>query len=81
MTATVEVHDDPFSLDIKRCYLPMVVHDNCPQCGAPHTRDIREDYLSYPSTNKCCPIGMYCEACDRSWAVNIKFGFTAQVLP
>lgn len=47
------------SLDLKRCYLPIVITDTCPTCGEEVSKDLSRDYLSYPTINQPFKTGMY----------------------
>lgn len=47
------------NLDIKRCYLPIVITDTCPTCGAMVQKHLEGDYLSYPKVNVPFEINMH----------------------
>lgn len=51
--------DEAFDLDIKRCYLPIVITDTCPLCGVEVERHLNGHYLSYPKLNVPFKITMY----------------------
>ena len=57
--------DGSFSLEVKRLYLPFVVEVDCEHCGKPITRDMQDEYLSYPPLGAPLEIWVYCEECDE----------------
>jgi len=54
---------DDCELD-KRFYLPGVVVTHTCTCGAKLSRDMGNDYVSYPTTNKEEEVSLYCDVCD-----------------
>lgn len=81
-----EIRNEPFELNIKRCYLPVKLIDECPQCGAVCERDLKDWYLSYPVLNEPFTEYMTHYDCPKStswgettWEVEIvlemKFSF------
>jgi hypothetical protein len=65
---TVVSNDDPFELDIKRCYLPVVLKATCPACGVEVEMDLNGDeYLSYPYINGRERVGMSHEIDDGEY--------------
>lgn len=79
--ATIQrVEFDPGSkpdLD-KRTYLPYVVHDTCPNCKTERSKDLRDDYLSYPVPGEPEPVFFGCE-CGHEWTVKVVVDFTLRV--
>ena len=55
----IENTGDVCDLDIKRCYLPIVITDTCPKCGAEVSKHLDNDYVSYPKVNKPFTINMH----------------------
>lgn len=55
----IEHTPDVTELDIKRCYLPIVIHATCPKCGAEVSKHLSSDYLSYPKVNQPISVPMY----------------------
>jgi hypothetical protein len=47
------------SLDVKRCYLPIIITDTCPTCGVEVSKHIESDYLMYPKLNTPFEVSMY----------------------
>lgn len=52
-------------LDIKRCYLPVIVETDCPKCKKKLVSDLRNEYLSYPVVNGETKMYFYCDECDE----------------
>lgn len=75
--ATIEPAEmrDGYQLD-KRTYLPFIVKDCCPNCGAEDQRDLRSDYLSYPMLEIPAQVYFECSECQREWRVLVVVGFT-----
>lgn len=44
----IEKTDGSAPLEIKRCYLPFVLTDFCPECGLEVKKYLEHDYLMYP---------------------------------
>ncbi len=80
----IKMTNEQTELDLKRCYLPIEITDNCPTCGAEVTRYLSNDYLSYPCINTPIKISMYhnIELQDRdvehSWEVTVILRVTAE---
>ena len=75
------IEPDPSDLTeipIKRFYLPFVVTDTCPKCGAEASSDLTRDgeYLSYPSLTKPEEIYLSCGTCGRQWSVRVRLSFS-----
>lgn len=63
----------------KRFYLPgVLVKTVCPKCGKPNTRDMGDDYLSYPIAGKPFQIGAYCKSCEHEWKVTVILRITLE---
>jgi len=83
----IEMTNEPLSLDIKRCRLPIEITDTCPTCGAEVTKHLSSDYLSFPKVNAPFEIPMYhhVELPDRddehAWTVMIVLRVTAEAAP
>lgn len=61
------------NLDVKRLYLPFVVHASCPECGGSTSiRLDRERYLSYPSTDDPYSLEFLCDECGSAWSEEVK---------
>lgn len=69
----IENRDDEFDIDDKRFYPPIVVHDNCPACGAEVERDLSEHYLSFPKANSAFDLHVDHDGCPRP---NTHYGAT-----
>lgn len=69
-----------FEVDDKRFYVPgVVLKSTCPECQAPASRDMGDDYLSYPKANT--PIdsrSFHCECCDHEWSAKIVLSITVE---
>ncbi len=52
-------------LDVKRLYLPITILADCPKCGREASRDLSEDYLSYPVIGQEESIGFDCSSEDE----------------
>jgi hypothetical protein len=55
----IETTTEPMSIDLKRCYLPIVIIDTCPKCGMEVSKHLSSDYLSYPRVNQVFSVSMY----------------------
>lgn len=75
----VEIGDGVFPLEVKRCYLPVKVTQNCPECGREVVLDLSVHYLSYPSLGVSEGTGMWCNGCNHEWKLYIKLGLTVEV--
>lgn len=53
-------------LNIKRCYLPYEIYDECPKCGHQLYMDLSEEYLSHPKLDEEEKIDIYCTNEDCS---------------
>ena len=82
----IKVTDEPMSLDIKRCRLPIEITDVCPKCGATVTKYLSSDYLSFPKINEPTKVSMYhhIEHPDRddehSWSMMIILRVMAEAV-
>jgi hypothetical protein len=82
---TIKNTKDVCALDIKRCYLPIVITDTCPKCGAQVSRNLGSDYVSYPTVNKKFTINMHhvIEHPDRDeeheWPVHVVLSVVMEV--
>ena len=78
----IEMTNQPVSLDIKRCYLPIEVTDTCPTCGAEVTKCLSSDYVSFPKVNEPTKLSMchYIEETgeEHDWSVIVVFRVTAE---
>jgi hypothetical protein len=77
--ATVTNDTAPFSVDVKRFYLPIVIRDACPACDAAWSSDLSDDYLSHPTTNKPFDYRPLCCACGHEWCLNVKLVITLEL--
>lgn len=55
---------EPFNIDVKRFYPPVVFTDNCPICKSTVEFD---GYLSYPRMNIEEEVDFYCYTYDEGW--------------
>ena len=75
------------NLDIKRCYLPIVITDTCPHCGATVQKDLDGDYISYPRVNAPFMVSMHhiIEHPDRDeehdWKICVVLRVTMEPAP
>jgi len=67
--ARVTVDQEGFSLEEKRCYLPVIIACPCPLCGTDSATDLRDSYLSYPTLGKDTPIAITCSKDDCEHAM------------
>ena len=70
-------------LDVKRFYLPgVVIHSQCPKCGAEYARDMADSYLSYPTAGEPFAYGCYCarEGCEHEWEMMMRIDVTLSVV-
>ena len=86
MITQIEIATGPYGLDIKRCYIPVVVRAVCPQCGATATRDLRTNYLSYPQIGAPVRVGFThavasFEESDHEWTEHILLTLTVGAAP
>lgn len=52
----------------KSTYLPgIVIKSKCPNCGAPYTQDMSDNYLSHPKVGEPYELHGYCNSCDHEW--------------
>lgn len=83
----IEITDGAASLDIKRCYLPIIVTSACPTCGAEISKHLDNDYLMYPKINTPFEMPMYhCierEGRDEEheWKVKVILRVTMEAAP
>lgn len=55
----------------KRTYVNAILAANCPKCGKRCKKDLREDYLSYPETDKPIAAVLHCH--DANWNTCCEF--------
>lgn len=56
----------------KRFYIPGVkVKSTCPNCLLPHTQNMGDNYLSYPSAGVPIKLGFWCSECEHEWSVKV----------
>ncbi len=90
MSVEIIVSEDSFSLDVKRCYMPIVIKAPCPKCGTVVTRDLSSHYESYPVFNEDTTLSMYHDGdedgedpskyCNTSWKIPVRFGLTLNLI-
>ena len=69
-----------FQSDEKRFYIPgAVVLDECPKCKAIESKDLGEEYLSFPTLNGKESLHMYCGNCDYEWTVYLKLNLNVEL--
>lgn len=72
--------EEKFSLDVKRCYMPpLVISDECPECGAEVEHDYSQTYFSYPTVNTP---RLECFECDEGheWERWIQLDLTVKAV-
>ena len=78
MTCAIESKGPPITIDEKRFYVPAIIKDTCPKCGAAYERDLNEQYLSYPPCNVPFNLTMDCYAevdgkpCGAEWEIPVR---------
>lgn len=83
----IENTSEVMSLDIKRCYLPIIITDTCPTCGTEVSKHLGSDYVSYPKVNVPFEISMYhcIEHPDRDeehdWKLKVILRVTVEQVP
>lgn len=72
-------------LEIKRCYLPGVrLSSLCPHCGEEITKDLGDEYLSYPKVGEVIKMPFYHEYnnedewADHEWFESIVLDLTVR---
>lgn len=60
----------------KRCRVPFVVEDACPECGASGDVDLEDHYLSYPVLGEPSKVYFSCETCDADWTAEVVLDVT-----
>lgn len=63
--------DDRFEIQDKRFQSPFVVKSECCKCRKTVVKDMRYDYIGYPTVNEPFRINFYCECDDggdNEWA-------------
>lgn len=71
-------YEEPFDLGVKRFYLPVEIQAECPCCCSEISRDLEDDYLSYPVANVKEPVTFYCEDCNEDFTENIIVKVTVE---
>lgn len=77
----------PFELDVKRfCVGGVKLRSKCPKCGKVITRDLGEEYLSYPTVNTPIEVDFCHEApsgepTDHEWSEKIVLRVTIEPAP
>ncbi len=76
----IKVLSKPFELEIKRCYLPVVVEAFCPECKTKCIQDLGDNYLSYPTLNGEEELYFCCEneGCENEFSKYINIGLNIQ---
>ena len=67
------------SIEVKRFYLPISIDKKCPSCGNNCTKDLSDDYLSYPKVNETDELYFYCDNCDAEFKSNFKMKISLEV--
>ena len=74
-----------FELDVKRYYIPLEVTSQCPRCRQEVTRNLLEDYLSFPRFDVPIWLRFYHECSTDSyieWKHNVIMRLTLEeVIP
>lgn len=55
----------------KRTFVNAVLTAKCPKCGKKVTKDLRDNYLSYPRTNTPIVVNFHCH--DADWNTCCEF--------
>lgn len=72
--------DPDTEIDVKRFYIPGVVLDQkCPGCGSDCSKDLGNNYLSFPRTGTN-QVNFYCRDCHEEWSMDIDLSVTVTVL-
>ena len=74
----VKVLDKPFTVDVKRLYLPIILKEACPKCSEVHVQDLQDDYISYPVFNGEEHMYFYCSECEHEWQPKIKISLKVE---
>lgn len=65
----------------KRFYLPgVVIKSKCLNCKKEMKRDLGDDYLSYPETNKSESVYFYCNDCDIEFEEKIIIKLSVELI-
>ena len=87
MTCTVEMKTNrAYAIEEKRFYVPAIIRDICPRCGAPFERDLDERYLSYPPCGVPFTLQLACSAeadgkyCDYEWAARLQLNLSVELI-
>ena len=70
---------EEFSISVKRFYLPITLIRKCPNCGYSCKKDLRIDYLSYPTINKKEHIYFYCNDCGHEFNINATLKISLEI--
>lgn len=71
--------DAAWKLEIKRLYLPFLVHIECAYCNETITFDLRSDYLSHPKLGVEEELEVCCGHCGKDQKVYVTLDVTLQV--
>lgn len=72
--------EEAITLDVKRCYLPLTITDECPECGEEVEHDCSgPTYLSYPTLNVPERETFGCE-CGHEWERWIQLDLTVKAV-
>jgi hypothetical protein len=66
-------------LEVKRCYVPLTITDECPECGEEAERDYKQAYFSYPTLNVPLCQTFECE-CGHEWERWIQLDLTVKAI-
>ena len=72
---SIETAIEPFGVEVKRCYLPVVINVVCPTCGKALRHDLRDHYLSYPAFNAVESVHIMCmdrESGDECTEIEVR---------
>lgn len=64
----------------KRCYMPVVLRGECPNCHGEYSRDFDDTYLTEPPCG--VPFGetMWCPRCEHEWDVTLRLDVTLSLV-
>lgn len=77
--AMADTLSDVLEIPAKRLYFPATLTTGCSKCGEAVTRDFRDEYLSYPSTNEKMTVYVHCAACEVEMPVQVILRITLEL--